>query len=125
MVENNLKTVRGLGIALLVLNILAIIASLIMLLASCAGVASGEDDTIVAGLSVGFVGTWCLIISVLQLVAAVIAMSVKEKPENINKAFGWGIFGIVASVLCTDIVNLILFIILVVKASAVRGANNA
>ena len=125
MVENNLKTVRGLGIALLVLNILVIIACLFMLLASCAGVASGEDKTILAGLSVGAVGIWCLIIAVLELVAAVIAMSVKEKPENINKAFGWGIFGIVASVLCTDIVNLILFIILVVKASAVRGANNA
>ena len=125
MVENNLKTVRGLGIALLVLNILAIVVWIGLLLASCAGVASGDDETIVAGLSVGFVGTWCLIISVLQLVASIIAMGVVKKPENINKAFGWGIFGIVASVLCTDIVNLILFIILVVKASAVRGANNA
>lgn len=129
MLEQNLRTVRGLSIALLILTIIGIVGSISTMGISLLGVGlSFDPSSALASLVSGATGTWILITLIFQLVAAVVGMGVVNDPQRVYKAFGWGIAGIVLSVLGgLNLINLILFIILVVKASAAKNLlqNNA
>ena len=145
-----LKTVKGLGTAILVLSIISIVLCVLLCLAAeplaKMAVASGgrasvqaEDlsalgitgDVVVnSSLAQPYVSTcklviwvcaiWSLICSIFTMVAGLKARKVVENPHAVGSARNWGIVSIVFSVLSSDWIVLILSIILVVKASTAK-----
>lgn len=148
MENQNLKTVRSLSIATLVLSIIWIVATLIICFVVCAGIDATANQTIMDSLNesgvdieyyydqvlqdpsvqasittgktvVWTTGIFIIICTIFQIIASAIGMGVTKNPKKIGKAFGWGIAGIVFAAF-SNTINLILFIILVVKASGAK-----
>ncbi|MDO4854472.1 MAG: hypothetical protein Q4A43_03560 [Coriobacteriia bacterium] len=148
---SGLKTVRGLGTAIVVLAILGIVVSAICILASDflaqnimqSSQSDYESALSAVGLTVQDVGslpevedqlesnklsiiTSCvvsIIFGVLLLIAGLKARKVTVTPDfaTVKTARNWGIAAIVFSVLGSDLITLILSIILVVMANRAKG----
>lgn len=140
-----LRTVKGLGTAILVLSIIALIFSVILCLmaesiaklyvdaatgtstlnsfgiTSDAVIATSADDAVtVYKTGLVFAGVWGIVCAAFALVCGVIARKVVDEPTTIGKARNWGIVCIVISVLGQSLITLILSIILVVKACSAK-----
>lgn len=146
-----LKTVRGLGTAIVVLAILGIVVSAICILASDffaqnimqSSQSDYESALSAVGLTVQDVGSlpevedqlessklsiiascvFSIIFSVFVLVAGLKARKVTVTPDfaTVKTARNWGIAAIVFSVLGSDLITLILSIILVVMANKAKN----
>lgn len=146
-----LKTVRGLGTAIVVLAILGIVVSAICIFASDflaqnimqSSQSDYESALSAVGLTVQDVGSlpevegqlednklsiiassvFSIIFSVLVLIAGLKARKVTVTPDfaTVKTARNWGIAAIVFSVLGSDLITLILSIILVVMANKAKN----
>ena len=151
MPNSDARMVRGLSIAVLVLSILAIAGSLLtVLLLGIGGVALNDpsvtgsaaleingdpelsayniDSQDILGLTMLGLGIatvflgWFAVCSIVPLVAAILGMRNYNNVDKLGGAFGWAIAGAVFSLLCGNIITMVLLIVSAVYINKLRKA---
>ncbi len=140
-----LRTVKGLGTAILVFSVIGLVLAAILCLmadsvakiyvdagtgtstlnsfgiTSDAVITTSTDDAVTVYKTMILVGgIWGIVCAALSLVSGVVARGVVDEPGKIGKARNWGIVSIVFSLLGQSLITLILSIILVIKACSAK-----
>ncbi len=149
MQESNARTLRGVSIAVIVLSVLAIVSFGLGAIAvgafgafmsdpslygngiSIEGYDHGAYDSLnpeaaatVLGVSMAIVTgllVWCLICSIVSLVAGIMGLRNNGNDEKLGAVFGWTIAGAVASFLCGRIITAILLVVAAVYTNKLRN----
>lgn len=149
MMNSDARTVRGLSIAVLVLSILSIVGALFTLaFLGIGGFALSDPDFVgsaaielnadpdlqaynldsgdvmgaaMLSLVVMSVATgWCILCSIVTLIASIIGMRNCTKPEKLGGVFGWAVAGAVFAFLTGRLVTMVLLIVSAVFASKLK-----
>lgn len=149
MQESNARTLRGVSIAVIVLSVLAIISFGLGAIAvgafgafasdpslygdgiSIEGYNHGYYDSIDSEAAASVVGVslaiatgllvWCLICSIVSLVAGIMGLRNNSNNEKLGAVFGWTIAGAVASFLCGRVITAILLVVAAVYTNKLRN----
>ena len=153
MQDSNARTLRGISIAVIILAVLAIALLLLgaVVVAMFGAVASdpswygngiyldgydhGYYDSLSPEATAGIVAAslgvavaalvWCILCSVVTLIAGVLGMRNNDEPEKQGSVFGWSIAGAIAAFLSGRIITVILLVIAAVYSNKLRNAANS
>lgn len=152
MQDSNARTLRGVSIAVIILAVLAIVIFLLgtVAVAMFGAIASdpswygngislddydhGYYDSLSPEATAGIVAAslgiavaalvWCILCSVVTLIAGVLGVRNHDKPEKQGGVFGWSIAGAIAAFLSGRIITVILLVIAAVYSNKLRNAAN-